>query len=373
MSRIAIVSDAIFPYNNGGKETRIYELSTRLAASGHDVHIYTMHWWSDAGSHRVENGVHLHAISPLYPLHAGERRSIRQGILFGLACFKLITAKFDVIDVDHMPYFPLFSVRIVTWLKRKPMYATWHEVWGRAYWKTYLGRLGIIGYVMEKLTVLLPNQIIAVSDMTAARLRKEMGVSNNLLTVYNGIDLNSIAKVRAASTKSDVLYAGRLLKHKNVDVLLRAVARLKRTRFDISCVIVGDGPQRLNLEKLAVKLGIEANVRFVGFLPENSQVYAYMKASSVFVLPSTREGFGISVIEANACGLPVVTIDAPANAARYLISTSNGRLAKLTPASIATQIEVLLTSPVSVRSVKSTVKSYDWRTSATNLSLVYAS
>ncbi len=372
MPRIAIVSDAIFPYNTGGKETRIYELSTRLAASGHEVHIYTMHWWKNQSNHRTENGVHLHAISPLYPLYAGERRSIRQGILFGLACFRLITAKFDVIDVDHMPYFPLFSVRIVAWLKRKPMLATWHEVWGRTYWKSYLGRLGIIAYMLEKLSVLMPNQIIAVSDMTAARLRDDMKVTRELSTVYNGINLTGIAKVHANSTASDVMYAGRLLEHKNVDVLLRAIAVLKTTRPNITCVIVGDGPQRTALEQLAATLKLEQNVQFVGFLPENSQVYGYMKASSVFVSPSTREGFGLTVIEANACGLPVVTIDHPDNAAKYLITPTNGRLAKLTPNSIAERTNELLTLSLDTAAVKSVAQMYDWQASAEHLEVVYA-
>src|SRR5664279_4133987 len=130
-ARIAIVSDAVYPYNKGGKETRIHELSTRLVRSGHDVTIYTMKWWSTPEKTRIEEGVTLQAISPLYPLYNGERRSIKEGILFGLACFGLLWKKFDVLDVDHMPYFPLFSLKVVSLLRRKPMLATWHEVWGR--------------------------------------------------------------------------------------------------------------------------------------------------------------------------------------------------------------------------------------------------
>src|SRR5688572_4712282 len=97
---IAIVSDAIYPYNKGGKEKRIFEISTRLAKAGHEVHIYCMKWWGADrrlsppasaarqgrnaqpinDNHRMENGVHLHAISPLYPLYSGQRRSIKQAL-----------------------------------------------------------------------------------------------------------------------------------------------------------------------------------------------------------------------------------------------------------------------------------------------------
>src|SRR6185369_842907 len=102
--KIAIVSDAIYPYNKGGKEKRIFEISTRLVKKGHTVTIYTMHWWKGKEITRVENGVRLHGISPLYPLYSEERRSIRQAVLFALFCFKLINKDFDVIDADHMPH-----------------------------------------------------------------------------------------------------------------------------------------------------------------------------------------------------------------------------------------------------------------------------
>ena len=132
VKRIAFVSDAIMPYHKGGKERRLYEISKRLVSDTCEIHIYTMKWW-DGPKVIKYNGVYLHAISKLYPLYAHDRRSMRQAVLFGLATFKLIFAKFDILDVDHMPFFPLFSARIITWLKGKKLYATWNEVWGKEY------------------------------------------------------------------------------------------------------------------------------------------------------------------------------------------------------------------------------------------------
>lgn len=371
--RVAIVSDSIEPYNSGGKETRIFELSTRLAAAGYDVHIYTMHWWKDRAKHLLRDGVHLHAISPLYPLYSGERRSIKEGILFGLACFKLLKEQFDVVDVDHMPYFPLYSVRIVAWLKRKPMIATWHEVWGRTYWKTYLGHAGNIAYAIEKISTYLPSTIITVSEMTDSRLKAEMKVTQPTIIVKNGVNIAQIHTVRAKRLSSDIIYAGRLIEHKNVDVLLHAVARIKRTRPNVTCFIIGDGPERANLESLSLKLGLISNVRFFGFLPSHLDVYAYMKSSSVFVLPSTREGFGISVIEANACGLPVITIDHPTNAAKHLITPLNGQIVKLDAKIMAQQIELLIARPKAAKVMRAAASSYDWDIASRDLAEVYAS
>lgn len=111
--KIVLVSDAIYPYNKGGKEKRVFELSTRLAKLGHDVHIYTMRWWSTPETTRTENGVQLHAISKKYEMYHGDRRSIKEGVMFAFACLKLLTVKFDVIDVDHMPFFPIITTWIV--------------------------------------------------------------------------------------------------------------------------------------------------------------------------------------------------------------------------------------------------------------------
>src|SRR6266568_490178 len=147
--KIAIVSDAIYPYNKGGKEKRIYEVTTRLAARGHDMHIYCMEWWKGKDVTK-ENGVFLHAISPHYPLYFKNRRSIKQAVFFAFACFKLLKADFDIIDIDHMPHLVLFPLKVVCVLKNKKMIVTWNEVWGRKYWKEYLGRLGLVAFVVER-------------------------------------------------------------------------------------------------------------------------------------------------------------------------------------------------------------------------------
>ncbi len=322
--KIAFVQDAIYPYNKGGKEKRLYELSTRLSAMGHDVHIYCMKWW-EGKSIRKENGVTLHGIGPLYPLYSGERRSFRQAILFALHCFKLIREDFDVLDADHMPHLVLFPLKIVTVLKRKKLTATWNEVWGRKYWKQYIGILGEVAYLIERVSALLPDEIIAVSQHTEKKLKKELKVKTNISIVPNGIDLAHIKSIKPSKIKSDVIFAGRLLSHKNVDMLIKAISELKKHHPKIKCIIVGNGPEKIKLMKLAEKLDLKSNIAFIDFLENHDDLYALMKSSKVFVLPSTREGFGIVVLEANACGIPAIVTNHPDNAAQYLI-TNNGNI-----------------------------------------------
>ncbi|MEK7643588.1 MAG: glycosyltransferase [Patescibacteria group bacterium] len=127
--KIALVSDAVYPFSKGGKEKRLFGIATRLVKEGYDVTIYCMQWWR--GSKTIEkDGIRYYAISPYYPLYVGSRRSIKQGILFALHCLKLLFRKFDVVDVDHIPHFVIFTMKLVCVLRRKKMIATWHEVWG---------------------------------------------------------------------------------------------------------------------------------------------------------------------------------------------------------------------------------------------------
>jgi glycosyltransferase involved in cell wall biosynthesis len=337
--KIAFVSDAIYPYNKGGKEKRIYETSICLAKRGHNVHVYCMKWWKEKETYRIENGVNLHAISRYYPLYSGKRRSIKEAVMFAFACFKLIREDFDVIDVDHMPYFVLFSTKIVCILKRKKLIASWNEVWGREYWKEYLRGLGNIAYIIEKLSILMPDRIISISEHTTNRLKNDLLSKKDIITISIGVDFKKIKKIPASSEKSDVIFAGRLLPHKNVDVLIKSIAIFKKNRPDIKCLIIGDGLEKKNLEALTQKLNLEKNIKFLGFLENDGDVYALMKSSKVFVLPSTREGFGIVVIEANACGIPVITIDHKDNAARDLIEEGgNGFICQLNEEEIAKRI-----------------------------------
>ncbi len=358
--KIAIISDAVYPFNKGGKEKRIYDIATRLATRGYDVTIYCMQWWK-GGRTFVQDGVTLHAISPYYPLYAGNRRSIKEAIFFALNCFKLINKKFDIIEVDHMPHLVLFTVKFVCLLKHKRMIAVWHEVWGKEYWKQYLGVAGIPAYWIERVSAKLPDTIISVSSHTTRDLRNVLKTKRRIVTIPDGLDIKGIAKNIPAKSGADIIFAGRLLAHKNIDVLLRAVAILTKTHPTISALIIGEGPERKRLESLARELKLQGNVSFLDFFEDHNDLYRVMRASRVFVLPSTREGFGMVVIEANACGLPVVAIENERNAAKDLIAKNeNGVLCILDKNKLAEMIEKVLSIRKNSDFYSKYSERYDW-------------
>lgn len=367
--KIAYVYDAVYPWVMGGVEKRIHEVSVRLAERGHEVHVYGMRCW-DGPATIERDGVMLHGISPGEALYADGRRTVPQALRFGKAVLRpLLASGADIVDCQNFPYFSCFAAKAAAMRRGFPLVVTWHEVWGD-YWYDYLGRRGVFGKAIERLASGLTDRHIAVSPSTARALAG-LGVSGSVPVVPNGIDLARIAAIAPAEEEWDVIFTGRLIRDKNVDLLLRALVTVQEEVPDLRTLVVGDGPERPALEALARDLGLA--VTFAGFLPRYDDVIAAMKASRVFVLPSTREGFGIAALEAMACGLPVVTVDHPGNAARDLVVPGvNGFCCDLSAGAVGEGILAGLDlHRGGVSGCQATAKGYDWGRIVEALEKVY--
>lgn len=317
---VALVSNTVYPHFYGGKELRYHELARRLADRA-SVHVYTMKWW-DGPRVRTEGPITYHAISKLRPLYTGNRRSFREAIFFAVACLKLLWCPFDALDADHMPYFQIFVLRLVTWLRRKKLTVTWHEVWGRSYWREYLGWSGYAAWLIERMAMRLPDHIIAASPQTAARLRAVLGSRSSITSAPNGVDFDIIGNAYPDTVRTNLVAVGRLIEHKRIDMLLEAVALLHAEGMPVTCRVIGDGPQRAALHHQARTLRIHHAIDFRHEVREQKDVYGLMKAASVAVFPSAREGFGVAALEAIACGVPVITTSSPDNLAQHLVMRS---------------------------------------------------
>lgn len=321
--RIAFVSDSIYPYHLGGKEKRLYEISTRLAKRGHHVRIYTMRWWKDGDAQEYE-GVHLQAIGSFLALYTSRgRRSLLEAIQFGRhTLLPILRTDAEIIDIDHIPYLSNFTSAIAGRLKKKMIIGTWHEVWGKRHWQEYLGRFkGQIASWIEKLSVKMPHRIISVSQYTTKKLIQELSVSHDrIFTIPNGIDHEAIARAEPSLEKSDLIFVGRLIKHKNLDIVLRVLKKMEDLyKVSLTFFIIGDGPEKNDLQNLSYQLGLVKTVKFFGRIENSNTVYGLLKSSKLFILPSVNEGFGIVVLEANGCGIPVLTVRSLNNAASDLI------------------------------------------------------
>jgi len=327
--RVAVVSDALYPWHTGGKEIRYHEVLSRLAKQP-DLHIeaYTMHWWRGANDTNIASDGSYHgevtfrAICPNIPMYDKGRRSIRQGLLFALATLRMLRVRVDVIEADQMPGLQLYPLWLVAKIRRIPLVVTWHEYWGGDYWRSYLGhRPGAVAALIERIAARLGDHIICVSDDTARSLT-DAGIDPSRITVLpNGVGVTSTGSNSAdTSTRHGYVSVGRLLTHKRFDVAIAAIAELATDGDpDARLTIIGEGPELDNLRRQTDTLGIADRVTFTGALPTQHDVWEHISGARCLLAPSEREGYGIAVAEALALGTPVVTSDHVDNAARHLV------------------------------------------------------
>lgn len=301
--KIAFIYDAVYPWIKGGVERRIFEIGRGLVAEGHEVYWFGIGWWGDK---EIEHsGIRLVPCYKPVDLYSRGRRKISEAILFAAGLNRKANLNdFDVVDCQVFPYFPSLVCS-----KHKNLVLTWHEFWGD-YWMDYLGYLGFFGRTVERIVAGIRCKHVAVSSTTARELH-EVGVEAEV--VPNGVNVDEIENIKSAKNGYDVVFAGRLIKEKGVDLLLDA---LRLISDSTSCLIVGEGPEKRRLVEKSKKFSL--NCYFRDFMSWEGMI-SVMKASKVFALPSMREGFSIISLEANACGMPVVTVNHPNNAASEIV------------------------------------------------------
>jgi len=334
--KIAYVYDAVYPWETGGVQKRVWEFARRLA-SDHDVHWYGLAYW-DGPRRMSRDGVTFHGVMEPTELYVDGRRSIREALEFSARLFgPLLGEDFDIIDCQEFPYFPVFPSEVSTWFDDATLLMTWHEVWG-SYWREYLGWKGVLGQAVERACAAVPDRHVAVSGRTRRDVVEFSGADP--VVVPNGISTSEIEDADPADRSLDVLFVGRFIEQKNPALVVEAVAELEAAYPDVDCLLVGDGPETGRVEEAIRDDGLESRVTVSDPLEAYEDVLGLMKSAEVFVLPSRREGFGITVLEALACGTPVVTLDHPRNAATELVTDGEtGSLCDENPAALARAID----------------------------------
>jgi len=370
--KIAIVYDVIYPFIKGGVEKRVWELALRLTHDKHEVHIFGMKFW-DGEDIINHEGVFLHGVCPTQKLYTGGRRSIWQAVYFSLHLFfPVLNEKFDIIDCQQFPYFSCFSAKLISKLRKTPLVITWHEVWGE-YWNEYLGWKGFGGKITERLVARLTQNNIAVSESTKTNL-KSSGYRGNITIIPNGVDLQHISLINHSDETSDIIFVGRLIKEKHVDLLVRAFGILSSEKPQLRLLIIGEGPEQDAITKIIIQLSLEERIVIRGFQDNHDNVIALMKSAKVFVNPSTREGFGITALEALACGIPVVMVDHPANAIRDLINEKNGFTCSLSEKDLAETIRRALQRHAGMKNdCIASASAYDWEKITSDIEKYYLS
>jgi glycosyltransferase involved in cell wall biosynthesis len=354
--KLLIVYETVYPDFIGGVELRNYELAAALCRRGHEV---TLAGFCSGLTSTVEN-LHILSLGELGALYnrAG-RRSTRQALRFAAVVRRLDLAPYDAVETPSVPYVHLLPLAWKCAAAGKPLLVTWYEHWG-AYWRGYVGRLRAPAYrAVEWLSSQLGTAVTATSDLTRGRLaaarRRRRGAAatggtGEVELVPCGI---TVSRVRAAAGDRPgdgppLIYAGRLLEHKRLDLLLRAVQVLALGETGEGAAgplltVFGEGPDRPRLEALAGELGIAGRVVFCGHVKSSEEVWRELGRARLAVQPSAREGFGLFPLEAMAAGLPVVYCGSPESAVGELVRDGvEGTAVAAEPRALAAALAALL-------------------------------
>lgn len=283
----------------GGAEIHLHEVFGRLADRGHDVDLLCSGFDGAAARERVD-GIEVFRVGGrhTFPLHA--RRHYRR---------HLRPRKPDVI-VEDLNKVPLFTPR---W-GDVPVVGLVHHLFGATAFREASFPVALATWLLERPLprVFAGVPMVAVSRSTKSDLVRRGFEAAAIDVVPNGVDLDRYRPDPDTPRfeRPTVLYLGRLQRYKRVDLVVRAVARLRQRGVDLRFVVGGKGDDRARLEKLARSLGLSDSVEFSGFVSEDLKLELFRRAW-VHVLTSPKEGWGITIVEAGACGTPSVASDAP--------------------------------------------------------------
>jgi glycosyltransferase involved in cell wall biosynthesis len=284
---------------SGGAETHLHETFGRLAARGHEVDLLVSGF---RGGRRLAeaDGMRIHRAGGRHTFSLAAPRYFRR---------RLASTPWDVVveDLNKVPLFaPLWAPG--------PLVLLVHHLFGATAFREASLPLAATTWLLERPLPRvyrgLPVQAVSEStadDLVARGLRRE-----DIEVIHNGVDLTHLTPGPPGGRLGEptFLYLGRLKRYKRVDLVLQAVALLRDRGLDVRLRIAGRGGDEGRLRAVTRGLGLGARVTFEGFVTEERK-RELLRGCWSTVLASPKEGWGITNVEAAACGTPAVAADAP--------------------------------------------------------------
>jgi D-inositol-3-phosphate glycosyltransferase len=310
MPRICLVTH-YFPPHKGGIEQVSYEQSKRLTERGYQIDVLTSKF--EGRNPNPLRGIRIHH----YPsLNVAKRFGVPYPVI-SFSAYKTFTQLMKNCDIVHAHghvYMSSYLAGMVAKKYGKPFIVTQHNTF-----IDYQSFLNIVEQLNDlfigKQVLKRADRIVTVSEETKKYVLRLGADKTKTSVIYNGVDTDVFRpankeenreKLGLPKNRRIILSVRRLVYKNGLDTLLESVPHAAQNHPDILFVVAGKGPSRKLIEDRIKELGIEANIRLAGFVPDNL-LPAYYGAADCFVLPSASgEGLPLVLLEAMACGLPVI-------------------------------------------------------------------
>lgn len=284
---------------SGGAETHLHEMFSRIVRRGHRVILLCCRYPGAASEEVLSDGIEV------------VRRGSRALFNFVVPVeYRRLRQRFrpDVVidDLNKIPFLtPLYV--------REPLLCISHHFFGRSIFREVDPLRGAYVFCAEQLIPLVYRYqyVAVVSESTRNEFIERGFPPEHIEVIYNGIEHHAFPmQVREKSQVPMITYFGRIKRYKCPDHLLDAFALLAERFSQAELYIVGDGDYVAALQRRAERKGIAHRVRWTGHVTEQEKIELLSRSWCV-VNTSMKEGWGITTIEANACGTPVIAADVP--------------------------------------------------------------
>ena len=364
--KIALCTEIMYPLY--GVERRVYELGMRLPKYGMEVEIYTSTSRDRFKKLKIIKVSHTTITNP-------PKRNYAFCIDYVFNLFKqLMKRDYDLVHAEgHMSLIPCSAA---AFMRKKPSVATIHDLYLSHWGKMYKSAASLAGMPFEVASCRMPfDRILTVNSSIKNKMTVILKMNKKKIDIlHSGIDTKYIDSIKGNKKDDSIVYVGRLVPQKNVNMLIRAYASLDPViRKKHQLKIIGEGSEKPKLEALAKSLG--AKVNFAGKIERHEDVIREVKAASLFVLPSRRESFGITIMESMLSGVPVIST-ATEGPMDHIINGETGFLVGVDDTKeLAKSMEGVLTNKNLYNRLSKNGRVYaanhDWENIAKNVAAVY--
>lgn len=342
--RLAFISSSYPPYVSG-VAINAFSVTSGMAKRGHDVGVFVPKY-PGAGSLSAQENLSYHYLPSIEnPMKKSHRlfNPFSSSLFSQLSMFKP-----EIIHVQEPNFFLFKLVRKYAEQNKVPIVCAHH--FPPEFVTNQLPRFlrnKFVKQLIIKSVVGLYNQADMVITPTRSmeRLLANSGLRVPLTVISNGVEVDRFGfrnQDDLSSRKNVLLYFGRVDFDKNIDILIRAVG-LVRSKCEVW--VAGGGKAIEYLKSMAIKLGLNEKIKFMGYVPEERKVEVYRQAK-IFVMPSTAEAQSIVSLEAAASGLPLILADSEALPELIDANHKNGVLFKPNDyRDLADKIDSLMSEP----------------------------
>lgn len=299
----------------GGAEIHLFEIFSRLASRGHRVRLVCS-GWPGCAPRAVVQGIDVTRVGTRLSFALLGRGAVRRAI----------RAERPDVVVEDINKLPLF----LAGLSPVPFCVIVPHLFGTTAFQEAPWPMAAIVWLAERPIPRCYRRagFHAISESTRDDLVRRGVPASRIEVIHPGVDTIVFRPDPGLdrTPEPSFLYVGRLKRYKGIDVAIRALAIARRTRPGVTLSIAGTGDARADLEALAGELGVVDGVRFLGFIGHEEKLRLF-RSSWANLFPSTKEGWGITVIEAAACGTPSIASDSPG----LRDSVRDGRTGHLVP------------------------------------------